>query len=510
MSARALRRALLGLVAVQAAIGLYQHTVFFEEMFRFPSRLSAGVPPGAGSSLPLLLGVLALGWLWTSSNPSGAAFAAASLAHVALLGLSQYAVGFATHRLVPGLGPAVLVASAATALATRRAGGRGAREGTPPLAAWDALSAAFLLTLLIPAVFPYIHYDAKVIWAWRAYAMRSDGFVAAVTGVTQPDYPPLFSILLWLGVGDPLFEGRLLPWLCLILFAVFLRARLARISAAGAAPALLFLLSTVHVWQGTGMYYADVPLMVFLSTGSLLVLGIPRGELDRSPTAGELASGTLCLAAGVLLRPDGIYYLAVVAGIATWARLFGGRAFALWPFGVAVAVYATWVLRPSFLRVPGGGFLFEGARGWLAAGPTPASAFFATIGIYLFSLQGQWLSHKGLGVALYAAALVALWRARGRREARAAPGVGDARLFGAVAGASLLAVAFCYAVIPFTSDVQAAVQPFPGDWAACYRNFVRVGVGRMTIHLYPFLVLYVLAAAVKRAAVESDGAPLLT
>lgn len=507
MSARALRRALLLLVAVQATIGLYQQTVFFEQLFRFPSRLSAGVPPGAGSSLPLLVGVLALGWLWAFPNPSGSAFAAASLAHVALLGLSQYAVGLATDRVVPGLGPSVLVASAATALATRRFGGRRAREKTPPFTAWDALSGAFLCMLLIPAVFPYIHFDAKVIWAWRAYAMRSDSYVAAVTGVTQPGYPPLFSILLWLGVGDPLFEGRLLPWLCLVLFAVFLRTRLARISAAGAAPALLFLLSTVHVWQGTGMYYADVPLMVFLSTGSLLVLGLPRAENVSSPTAAELVSGTLCLAAAVLLRPDGIYYLAVVAGIAAWARFFGKRGFALWPFAVAVAVFATWVLRPAALRVPDGGFLFEGARRWLTAGPTPASAFFKTIGIFLFSLQGQWLSHKGLGVALYAAALVALWRARGRREARAAPGVPDVRLFGAVACASLVAVAFCYAVIPFTSDVQAAVQPFPGDWAACYTNFVRVGLGRMTIHLYPFLVLYVLAAAAKPEAVEGDGAP---
>ena len=143
----------------------------------------------------------------------------------------------------------------------------------------------------------------------------------------------------------------------------------------------------------------------------------------------------------------------------------------------------------------------------VTAGPTPVSAFFTTIGIFLFCLQGQWLSHKGLGVALYAAALVAVWRTRGRSKAHDAPNAGDARLFGGLTIASLLAVGICYAVIPFTSDVRAAVQPYPGDWAACYRNFVRVGAGRMTIHLYPFLVLYGLAAAAKPAAAESDEAP---
>ena len=94
------------------------------------------------------------------------------------------------------------------------------------------------------------------------------------------------------------------------------------------------------------------------------------------------------------------------------------------------------------------------------------------------------------------------------RKTRAAPAVGDVRLFGAVAGASLVAVAFCYAVIPFTSDVQAAVQPFPGDWAACYTE-LRAG-GRGPNDDPPLSLPRALRPCGGRrsaAAVEGDGAP---
>jgi len=79
-------------------------------------------------------------------------------------------------------------------------------------------------------------------------------FAAAVAGGSQPGYPPLFPILLWLGIRDPLFEGRLLPVVVAALFALFLRSRLARASPAGAPAATLFFVCTVHVWRGTAMY----------------------------------------------------------------------------------------------------------------------------------------------------------------------------------------------------------------------------------------------------------------
>ena len=60
---------------------------------------------------------------------------------------------------------------------------------------------------------------------------------------------------------------------------------------------------------------------------------------------------------------------------------------------------------------------------------------------------------------------------------------------------SLSAVVIVYAVLPFTVDVVAAVE-LPGEpgFLPALRNFVRVGMGRMTIHLLPLYVAFALAA----------------
>ena len=167
--------------------------------------------------------------------------------------------------------------------------------------------------------------------------MRDEGFVHAVTAGLRPGYPPLDSILLWFGIGDPLFEGRLLPWLLLVLFAVFFRARLAR-TAPGLAPAgLLFLVATVHVWQGVATYYADVPLMVFAAAGSFLVLGFPAAT-GAAPSRFDRVAGALCLAAAVLVRPDGLLRRRVLAALGRAGALAGRRR----ALSFAAAAWATW------------------------------------------------------------------------------------------------------------------------------------------------------------------------
>jgi hypothetical protein len=37
-------------------------------------------------------------------------------------------------------------------------------------------------------------------------------------------------------------------------------------------------------------------------------------------------------------------------------------------------------------------------------------------------------------------------------------------------------------------------------WAAAYRNFANVGMGRMTVHLLPFFVLYAVCALAAASA----------
>ena len=491
MSARARRNLLLLLLGVQVAILVAQHETFFSELFRFPSRLADGMPARGGSSLPLLAAVIGASALWARRVRTAERFAAAGLATVAAAGLAVYAAALATGSLFAWLAWAAVAISAALALASPRSG---ALPPTgPPRAPWtafDAGSALFLSTLLVPAVFPYIAYDAKMIWAWRAYAMRDDGFARAVTGVIRPEYPPLDSILLWLGVGDPLFEGRLLPWLLLVFFALLFRARVARISPSLAAPALLFLVSTVHVWQGIGRYYADVPLMIFAVAGWLLALGLPG---DAAPSRFDLVAGGLLLASAILVRPDGALAVALV-GVGAACRV-GGAARRAWPAAAAAAVaWATWALRPGWLRPGPDAYVFFSRGGeWREAGATTAAAVQATLLTYLNAMQGQWLSHKGLGVTFWIVLLVAVSRARTpvSDDAREA----ETRLYGTVSFLSFAGVAVLYLVIPFRSDIRGAVAPdeFP-TWVLAFRNFARVGMGRMVVHLVPYCVLYVVSA----------------
>ena len=374
---------------------------------------------------------------------------------------------------------------------------------------WDGVSGVFLVTSLVATTFPYAFEDARVIWGCRAFALDAAGSLAALGECSHRNYPPLFSILLWITARDPLFQGRILAWLSLAFFAFFLRARFRRVLPEAAAPALLFVVSTVHVWQGASIAYANVPLMIFLSTGMLLALGIP-GEGVAGPSGASQAGGAACLAASVLLRPDGVYYVVVIAAAVLAARLLWRDRRPLVAFAAPAAASLSWALRPDALRppsaIPGafaGSFLGAATGAWKGVAPTAVEAAGRTIEVFLHAWQGQWLSHKGLGLAIYLLAGTAIVAARrgvfSRRAAGLAP---DTRLTGLVTLGGLLAVVACFAAVPFVSDPVGAVQPFDGDYLACYRNFVRVGLGRMTIHLYPVAALFVVGLL---AAPERSG-----
>ena len=511
-----LRRTLLAALIAQAAILACYYWAFFTEMFQYPPTLGQPLTPALGASLILLAALAVSARLW--SGPGAERFAIASLAHVAALALFHCAIGLVTGRLVRPATAAFLAASlaAGAVIALRRRGRPQAPPNPePPPCAWDAASAFVLATLMIPTVFPYIHYDTKYIWACRAFALDQTPSLGALARCVHsyaptvgPAYPPVWSILLWLGIEDPVFQGRLLAWILLPLFALFFRARMARIDPSLAPPALLFLLVTVHVWNGAATYYADVPLMIFLVTGSLLVLGLPRrgAETTRSCDPSENAlgcmgrgaettrscdrvAGTLCLCAAVLTRPDGIHYLAVVAVAAAWFGLRRKAPFPAGPFLAATAAAASWMLlRPASLHVaaqsPAPNEL------WRSAGATAGQAAWNLLLVFLYGSQGQWLSHRGYGVLFYLLAGLAVWRWR-----RAAPSGYDTRFFGLVSLGFLAAVLLCFAAMPFLNDMHVPGACRPGtNYLVSYMYCIRTGLGRMTVHLYPFLILWGVSA----------------
>lgn len=498
------RRLFLLLVSAQAALGLYQHSVFFEEMYQTQSRLGFLGAQGAGSSLWVIIAVILLSAAWSGRRGGSGGFAAFGLAHLAALGLAHYGMGMISGRLRPGVTGALLFSSCAGALAWRMsrrfapaASSANPALFSPGLGRWDTVSALFLLTLLIPTVFDYIHFDARDIWACRAFALEKAGSLGGVSDCRLPNYPPLFSILLWTGIGDPLFQGRLTAWLAMVLFALFLRDRLGRISPQATPSALLFFVSTVHVWQGAATYYANVPLMIFLVAGSLLALDLPRRHGKARPE--EIVSGTLCLSAATLIRQDSLYYLAVVAAVVVFFRLSGRLKLALAPLLIAAGIGLTWSLRPRAWKDPFD-FFATPSGDWRTVSDTVMGSALRVASTFLNGWQGQWLSHKGFGSAFYLLAGIALWRLKKRPVPSASIDISETAFFGFVSLAALVAVMACYLVIPFTGDLVRGLRPYQCDFLSCYLHLIRVGLGRMTVHLYPYFVLYGLSAlAVEKA-----------
>lgn len=485
-------------LAVQILILVFYIRSFWGGMFHVPSTLGRPLTPALAGEIAILAGVAAAARLWGGGDSE--AFAAAALAHLGGLALFHGAIGLAEGRLYTASTPLFLGLSilAASVRKFRNPSSFPTRAPlNPALTAWDIGSLLILFSLLIPAVFPYnvpgARIDALYIWACRAFALQKTPSFAAFAGCAQPfprypgiagpGYPPAWSILLWLGVGDPIFEGRLMGVVLLALFAIFFRARLSRLNAALAPAALLFTLATVRVWEGIANCCADVPLMVFLTTGSLLVLGFPKTPSRNQATAKELAAGTLCLGAGVLTRPDGLYYMAVIAAAALWNRWRLKEPSPLWPFIAAAAGAAAWKLwSPPILHVAPH-YLSPNVL-WRAAGANPWQAAAKLFWVFFYGLQGQWLSHRGFGVAFYILGGLALWRWR-----CGIPDDANARFFGLASSAFLVAVALCFLLMPYVGNPTVSAEP-QMSYAEGYLLFIRTGLGRVTSHLYPLLVLW--------------------
>jgi hypothetical protein len=518
------RRLLTFLVAAHVILGLYRVVVFDLDLTRIPSRLGEAGLERAGTSAVWLVLLLLASALWASLDredpgPASSRVAAWGLAHLSLLGLVPYIEGLAGMRLwrPAGYGMIVLSAAAAAVALLLRMRKKGGNEASGPalgpakvgVSVWDAATVLVLAGLLVPTVFPYVHFDAKQIWACRAFAFRDTGSLIGVGHCSQPGYPPLFSLLLWSGLDDPLFEGRLASWLVIALFLVFLRGRLMGLLGRNAAPAAAFVAATGHVAIGAGMFYANASLMAFLCTGLFLTLGLPMDD-PRTKDGGRLrlVAGPLCLAAAVLVRPDGLVYVAVVGAAVLWERLRGGLRLPLWPFAAPLIAGLSWLARPAILRFGTSPFITPTGE-WRTAGRTASGAVAAIARVFLGSWQGQWFGHWGLGVAVPLLAGIIAWRTfRVRNVDGRRAGSPGTDFYLHVSVLSLAAVFGIYLLVPFVGDPVVAVQPFEEtEFLACYRNFIRVGMGRMTIHLLPFWVLFAASAFRDFSSIRPAGHP---
>lgn len=357
-----------------------------------------------------------------------------------------------------------------------------------PVSRWDGGTLLLLLVLLVPSVFPYVHFDARAVWGCRAVAIAGSGSLESLAACNHAGYPPLFSLLLAVGGKDPVLEGRLVAWLLAVFVALFLRGAFASLSPRHASAATLFVVSTGWFWVSSAMYYANVPLMAFLSAGLVLaVRPVPRRPGDALPPVATRLASALLFAAAALVRPDGLAYAAAAAGATTLLALRRRVAPDLVPFAGAALGWAAWALRPDSLRFA---MRFaEQSSTWRSAGATEAQAIGRILRVSLHALQGLWLAHWGLGATIWVllgAAIVVLRRDRVPSTATVA--------WGAVLLAGLGTILAIYAVLPFTVDVVAAVQPDPPrDFLGSWKNFTSVGIGRMVVHFLPAGALFVLA-----------------
>lgn len=487
------RRLLVLAVVLQAALGLYRAWIVVSGLPGFaPSLLGRASEAGAFSSLPFALALLAVAGAASfraQGGPAGRLEAAglAGLLALAGAGVALTAAGILTTRLVPSAAWAAvgLGLAGALVLPARPPKGPASPSGLSP---WDAATLALLLVLLVPSVFPYVHFDAKAIWGCRALAVAASGSLAALGECSHAGYPPLFSLLLAMGGNDPVLGGRLVAWLTAVFAAFFLRGAFARLSPRHSAAATLFVVSTGWFWVTSAMYYANVPLMAFLSAGAILAFGaVPRAWNDTGPERGARAAGALLFAAAVLVRPDGWIYTAAVAAAAVVLAARRTARPRFLPFAGAAAAWAAWAFRPDGLRFAN--TFTDNASTWRTAAATGPDAVRKIVAVSLHVLQGTWLAHWGLGLALWVLLFAAI--AVLRRERAPSPATVS---WGVVAAAGLGTVLVLYALLPFTVDVVAGVglEP-PRGFLESWENFARVGMGRMVVHLLPAAALFVLA-----------------
>jgi hypothetical protein len=348
--------------------------------------MRADLAPLATSALYLFAGFGVLGAagalrlrLWSLLAAAGLAYLA-GMAAVLLVGIALMSAGVAL-----GLGSvtAITIAIGVGGLALWRIRGEPA-DTRPPRAATGAaaelraairswgpehwIAAAIVAALVVYLAAGYAAASRETIFGWDSFSIWSRKALlllhagkpdAAIFGSNyytfmNPDYPillPFAESIFFRVSGTTDFQA--LHGQFWILFAAFLWAAGYLASRVGRpllwAPLIALLAVTPGLEVGIRTMYADVPMSLFLGIGVLLV---GMWITDRRP--GDLALGTLMLAAAASTKNEGLAAAAGVLVVALLVRVIardGGSVrsaaaaplAALAALGVAVAPWRLWV-----------------------------------------------------------------------------------------------------------------------------------------------------------------------
>ena len=477
------------LTAAQVGIGTWRAGVMLRE------GLAAGVQPfvlsGVAGELALSVAIAALAWWWLPARGGGRSLAAWAVRFILLawtLALAHYAFAWATGRLAPFVTLVALILLAALGAWVRRWPADASPAATSPApdprhpALW--LAAAFWVFQLTHLVFPYHFTDAQDIWACRAFKFAEHGALTGVFDCLDPARPPLYSVMLWLGAGDPTFQGRLLPTLMVGAFGLLFYHLLRRVAPRLAPWGVLWLFVTDHVMKGAVSFYAGVPVMIAAAVA--IVLAVDDGAL--APRRLAIIGAVIAGAAVALIRRDGLPEFAV-AGAVVMMRTRAWRGPRLWAAAAGAAVgYLTWTLRPAALHAPP---LFAPTLDPQAPWTLAAAAH--AMGRLLYGAQGQVFSHYGYGVFAWGWIIVAVWAA----SRRPAPGNGSlARDLGLAGLAAWLATLGLYAILTFTGHPQMSTL-----------FIIRTGFGRHLVHFYPLCLLHAVSLGERLLSAGPTASP---
>ena len=481
---RAVWIALGALTAAQVGIGTWRAGVMLRQ--GITAGLLPFAPRGVLGEVALSALLAWLAWWWLPVSGWGRSLAAWAVRFILLawtLVLIHYAWGLLAGSLTPYITPIALVLLGTLGTWVRRT-----RPEPPPLTPSPApdtrhpvlwLAAALWLYQLVHLPFPYHFTDAHDIWACRALKFAEHGALTGVFDCLDPARPPLYSVLLWLGAGDPTFQGRLLPTLMVGAFAILFYRLVRRVAPRLAPWGVVWLLATDHVMKGAVSFYAGVPVMIAAVVA--IALWVDDGTL--APRRLAIAGAAVLGAAVALIRRDGLPEFAV-AGAVVMLRTRAWREPRLWAAAAGVAVgYLSWTLRPAVLHAPA---LFAPTLDPQVPWTLASAAH--TMGRLLYGAQGQVFSHYGYGVFAWGWVILAVWAWRRTGGPALAATLGLAGL------AAWLATLALYAILTFAGHPQMSTL-----------FVIRTGFGRHLVHFYPLCLLHAVSLGERLVPARSVG-----